>query len=78
MCFSRGEVACARKHVVNRCGEQRRRDSRRMRRQGPSRTQTRPDRFLQLMRERQNKAYDLVRKEDFLVKAKHQAVLMRS
>ena len=25
------------------------------------------------MRERQNKAYDLVRNEDFLIKAKHQA-----
>ena len=29
--------------------------------------------FLQLMRERQNRAYELVRKEDFLVKAKHHA-----
>ena len=28
--------------------------------------------FLQLMREGQNKAYELVRKEDFLIKAKHQ------
>ena len=53
--------------MVNRCGEQLRRDSRRTLRQGPSRTQTRPVRFLQL------KAYDLVRKKDFLIKAKHQA-----
>ena len=60
--------------MVNRCGEQRRRDSRRTWRQGPSRTQTRPVRFFQLMRERQSIAYDLVRKEDFLIKAKHQAV----
>ena len=51
--------------MTNRCGEQRRRGSRR--------TQTRPVRFLQLMRERQNKAYDLARKEDFLIKAKRQA-----
>ena len=29
--------------------------------------------FLQLMRERQHRAYKLVRKEDFLIKAKHQA-----
>ena len=29
--------------------------------------------FLQLMRERQNRAYELVRKEDFFIKAKHQA-----
>ena len=29
--------------------------------------------FLQLMRERQNRAYELVRKEDFLIRAKHQA-----
>ena len=29
--------------------------------------------FLQLMQERQNRAYELVRKEDFLIKAKHQA-----
>ena len=29
--------------------------------------------FLQLMRERQNRAYELVRKEDFLIKAKHRA-----
>ena len=29
--------------------------------------------FLQLMRERQNRAYKLVRKEYFLIKAKHQA-----
>ena len=28
--------------------------------------------FLQLMRERKNRAYELVRKEDFLIKAKHQ------
>ena len=27
--------------------------------------------FLQLMRKRQNRAYELVRKEDFLIKAKH-------
>ena len=29
--------------------------------------------FLQLMRERQNMAYELVRKDGFLIKAKHQA-----
>ena len=29
--------------------------------------------FLQLMRERQNGAYELARKEDFLIKAKHHA-----
>ena len=29
--------------------------------------------FLQVMRERQNRAYELVRKGDFLIKAKHQA-----
>ena len=29
--------------------------------------------FLRLMRERQNRAYELVRKDDFLTKAKHQA-----
>ena len=29
--------------------------------------------FLQLMRERQNRAFELVRKEDFLIKAKHHA-----
>ena len=29
--------------------------------------------FLQLMRERQNRAYELMRKDDFLIKAKHQA-----
>ena len=29
--------------------------------------------FLQLMRERQNRAYKLMRKEDFLIKAKHKA-----
>ena len=29
--------------------------------------------FLQLMRERQNRAYELVRKDDFLIKAKYQA-----
>ena len=29
--------------------------------------------FLQLMRERQNRAYELVKKEDFLITAKHQA-----
>ena len=29
--------------------------------------------FLQLMRERQDRAYELVRKEDFLIKAKHHA-----
>ena len=33
----------------------------------------RPVRFLQLMRERQSIAYDLLRKEGFLIKAKHQA-----
>ena len=27
--------------------------------------------LIQLMRERQNRAYDLMRKEDFLIKAKH-------
>ena len=34
--------------------------------------------FLQLMRERQNRAYELVRKEDFLIKAKHQAANEKS
>ena len=29
--------------------------------------------YLQLMRERQNRAYELVKKEDFLIKAKHEA-----
>ena len=29
--------------------------------------------YLQLMRERQSRAYELVRKEDFLIKAKHEA-----
>ena len=29
--------------------------------------------LLQLMRERQNKAYELVKNEDFLIKAKHHA-----
>ena len=34
--------------------------------------------FLQLMRERQNRVYDLVRKPDFLIKAKHQAANEKS
>ena len=38
--------------------------------QGPRRDQLG---FLQLMQERQNRAYELVRIEDFLIKAKHQA-----
>ena len=38
--------------------------------QGPRRDQLD---FLQLMRERKNREYEFVRKEDFLIKAKHQA-----